>query len=140
MRWSHVDERDMGRSERIRPARERNDMRVRAESRTGHRTTSGRPFEEHRRAEMPYGHRIRRYACANNPCDRDIPPCLTWAIARVEVPDHRIEGDERRAVQPNSPSAEPSFRPWRGAPSGRPPDPIRGWDGKIGIPTKEDFS
>lgn len=139
MRFCDIDERDMRRSERIRLARERNDMRARAEARMGHRTTSGRPFEEHRCAEMPYGYRIRRYACANNPYDRDILPCFTWTIVRVEVPDYWIEGDECQAVQLNSPGAEPCFCPWCGVSLGRLPDLIRGWDGKAGILTKEDF-
>lgn len=105
----------------------------------GHRTRSGRLFEEHRCAEMPYGYRIRRYACANNPYDRDILPCFTWTIVRVEVPDYWIEGDECQAVQLNSPGAEPCFCPWCGESLGRLPDLIRGWDGRSGILMREDF-
>lgn len=139
MRFCDLDMRDRPLRKRAALERTRQNMRLRAEGRMGHRTRSGRPFEEHRCAEMPHGYRIRRYSCANNPYDRDLLPCFTWTIVRVEVPDYWIEGDECQAVTLNSPSAEPGFCPWCGERLARLPDLLRGWDGRSGVLTKEDF-
>lgn len=139
MRFDELDIRERPLHKRAAIARTRENMRRRAEESMGHRTGNGRPFEEHRCAEIPCGYRIRRYSCANNPYDRDLLPCFTWTIVRVEVPDYWIEGDECQAVQLNSPGTEPNYCPWCGKPLHRLPDLLRGWDGKTGVLTKEDF-
>lgn len=139
MDWTRLDERMRSREEWCRIARERRDLVAKAEAAMGHRTRSMRPFEEHRCAEMPDMYRIRRYAAANNPYDHDILPTYVWCIVRVEVPDYWIEGDECQSLTLNGPAAEPSFCPWCGKHLVRLPDLIRGWDGRTGVLTGEDF-
>lgn len=107
-------------------------MADRAMEAMGPRTRSGRPYEEHRCAEMPYGYRIRRYGLPTNRFDTDMLPCFVWTIVRLEVPDYWIEGDECQGMALGTPGTEPCFCPWCGEPLRRLPDAIRGWRGSYG--------
>lgn len=133
-RWDRLDERALPRRERIRAERERMGLATAAQSRMGLRTRAGRPYEEHRCAEMPARWRVRRYGLACNPFDRDQLPTFTWAVVSVEVPDGWIEGDECQGVALGHGTDEPQFCPWCGETFPRLPDGLRGWEGPEVIP------
>lgn len=54
-------------------------------------------------------------------------------------PDDWIEGDDYVGPMLGISTSEPRFCPWCGDALGRAHELIRGWDGKTGILTKEDF-
>lgn len=140
MRFDNLDERMAGFQERVTIMRERRRLCEKYESRMGRRTRSGRPFEEHRCRDMPYGYRIRRYGLPVDGQDWSAVAPFVWTVVRTETPDDWIEGDDYVGLMLGISASEPRFCPWCGDALGRAHELIRGWDGKTGIPTKEDFS